>query len=78
MGFESVGWGLAVAASLVAGAFVASGYSKRFAVGLITAIALALASPTVLGATVLANADFAFIGGAQAVAAGAVLAVLLG
>lgn len=55
---------------------VASGYSKRFAVGLITAIALALAGATVLGATVLADANVAFIGGAQAVAAGAVLAVV--
>lgn len=54
----------------------ASGYSKRFAVGLITAIALALAGATVLGATVLADANVAFIGGAQAVAAGAVLAVV--
>lgn len=55
---------------------IASGYSKRFAVGLISAIALALASAAVMGGTLLADASPALVGGAQAVAAGAVLAVL--
>jgi ZIP family zinc transporter len=54
---------------------IASGYSKRFAVGLIAAIALALAGATV-GGTLLADASPTLVGGAQAVAAGAVLAVL--
>lgn len=55
---------------------IASGYSKRFAVGLIAAIGLALAIATVLGATLLADASPALVGGAQAVAAGGVLAVV--
>ena len=55
---------------------IASGYSERFAVGLIALIGLALAGATVLGATLLADASPTLIGGAQAVAAGAVLAVV--
>lgn len=55
---------------------IASGYSKRFAVGLIAAIGLALAGATVLGGTLLADASPTLVGGAQAVAAGAVLAVV--
>lgn len=55
---------------------IASGYSKRFAVGLLAGIGLALAGATVLGGTLLADASPAFVGGAQAVAAGAVLAVV--
>ena len=55
---------------------IASGYSQRFAVGLIAPIGLALAGATVLGATLLADASPTLIGGAQTVAAGAVLAVV--
>jgi ZIP family zinc transporter len=55
---------------------VAGGQTKRFAIGLMTAIGLALALSTVLGGTVLADASAEFIGTAQAVAAGAVLAVV--
>jgi ZIP family zinc transporter len=54
----------------------AGGHSRRFAVGLLGAIGLALALATVLGGTVLADASPELIGSAQAVAAGAVLAVL--
>jgi ZIP family zinc transporter len=55
---------------------VAGGRSRRFAVGLLAAIGLALAVATALGGTVLADASPEFIGTAQAVAAGAVLAVV--
>jgi len=55
---------------------IASGYSKKFAVGLIAAIGLALAAATVLGGTLLADASPTLVGGAQAVAAGGVLAVV--
>jgi len=55
---------------------VASGRSRRFALGLLGGIALALAASTVLGGTVLAGASAGFVGTAQAVAAGAVLAVI--
>lgn len=55
---------------------VAAGRSARFAVGLLGGIGLTLAVATVAGATVLAGADPAVIGTAQAVAAGAVLAVV--
>ena len=55
---------------------VAGGRSRRFAVGLLGAIGLALALGTVLGATVLAGASPELVGTAQAVAAGAVLAVV--
>jgi ZIP family zinc transporter len=55
---------------------VASGRTRRFAVTLLTAIGFALAFATVLGGTVLGDASPEFIGTAQAVAAGAVLAVV--
>ena len=55
---------------------VAGGRSARFAVGLLAGIGLALAGATIVGATLLAGADPAVIGTAQAVAAGAVLAVV--
>lgn len=55
---------------------IASGYSTRFAVGLIAAIGLALAGATVLGGTVLADASPTLVGGAHAVGAGGVLAVV--
>jgi ZIP family zinc transporter len=55
---------------------VMSGRTKRFAVGLLGAIGLALAAATLLGGTVLADAPNGFVGTAQAVAAGAVLAVV--
>jgi ZIP family zinc transporter len=54
----------------------AGGHSRRFAVGLLGAIGLALACATVLGGTVLTDAPSELIGGAQALAAGAVLAVV--
>jgi zinc transporter, ZIP family len=55
---------------------IASGYSTRYAVGVIAAIGLALAGATVLGGTLLADASPTLIGGAEAVAAGGVLAVV--
>jgi ZIP family zinc transporter len=55
---------------------IAGGQTKRFAVLLLTAIGFALAFATVLGGTVLADASPEFVGTAQAVAAGAVLAVI--
>ena len=55
---------------------VAGGRSRRFAIVLLGAIGLALALATVLGGTVLAGASPQLIGTAQAVAAGAVLAVV--
>jgi ZIP family zinc transporter len=55
---------------------VAGGRTRRFAVSLLAAIGLALALSTVIGGTVLADASPEFIGTAQAVAAGAVLAVV--
>jgi zinc transporter, ZIP family len=55
---------------------IAGGRSRRFAVALLTAIGLALALATVAGGTVLADASPEFIGTAQALAAGAVLAVV--
>ncbi|HEX2085914.1 MAG TPA: hypothetical protein VHF89_09545 [Solirubrobacteraceae bacterium] len=55
---------------------VAGGRSRGFAVGLLGAIGAALLVATVLGATVLADASGEVIGTAQAVAAGAVLAVV--
>ena len=55
---------------------IAGGRSRRFAVTLLTAIGCALALATVLGGTVLADASGEFIGTAQAVAGGAVLAVV--
>jgi zinc transporter, ZIP family len=55
---------------------VAGGHPRRFAVGLLGGIGLALAVATVLGGTVLTSAPSELIGGAQALAAGAVLAVV--
>ena len=55
---------------------VAGGHTRRFAVGLLAGIGLALAFATLLGGTVLADASPELIGSAQAVAAGAVLAVV--
>ena len=55
---------------------IAAGRSKRFAVALLAAIGLALAGATVLGGTVLADASPVLIGGAEALASGAVLAVV--
>jgi len=55
---------------------VAGGHSRRFAIGLLGGIGLVLALTTIIGATLLADASPAFIGTAQATAAGAVLAVV--
>jgi zinc transporter, ZIP family len=55
---------------------IAAGRSKGFAIALLAAIGLALAGATVLGGTVLADASPALIGGAEALASGAVLAVV--
>jgi ZIP family zinc transporter len=55
---------------------VAGGHSKRFAITLLGVIGLALAGATLLGGTVLADASPELIGTAQAIAAGAVLAVV--
>jgi zinc transporter, ZIP family len=55
---------------------IAGGHSRRFAVTLLGSIGLALAGATVLGGTVLSEASPELIGTAQAIAAGAVLAVV--
>jgi zinc transporter, ZIP family len=55
---------------------IAGGHARRFAVELLGGIGLALALATVLGGTVLTDAPSELIGGAQALAAGAVLAVV--
>ena len=55
---------------------LAAGRSRRFAVLLLGAIGLALAFATVLGGTVFADASDGLVGTAQAIAAGAVLAVI--
>lgn len=55
---------------------LAAGRSRRFALVLLGAIGLALAFATVLGGTVLADASESLVGTAQAIAAGAVLAVI--
>jgi zinc transporter, ZIP family len=55
---------------------IAGGHTKRFAVTLLTAIGFALAFATVLGGTVLADTSGQIVGTAQAVAGGAVLAVI--
>ena len=55
---------------------LAAGRSSRFAVVLLGAIGMALAFATVLGGTVFADASDALVGTAQAVAAGAVMAVI--
>jgi ZIP family zinc transporter len=55
---------------------IAAGRPRRVAVSLLGGIGLALAVATVLGGTVLADADPSLIGGAEALASGAVLAVV--
>jgi ZIP family zinc transporter len=55
---------------------VAGGHSRSFAVGLLAAIGASLAVATVVGGTLLADAAPELVGTAQAVAAGAVLAVV--
>lgn len=55
---------------------VAGGHPRSFAVGLLAAIGIALAVATVVGGTLLADAAPALVGTAEAVAAGAVLAVV--
>ena len=55
---------------------VAGGHSKGFAIDLLAGIGLALAASTMLGGSILAEASPALVGTAQAVAAGAVLAVV--
>lgn len=55
---------------------IAGGHTERFAVVLLGAIGLALAAATLLGGTVLADASGGLVGTLQAVAAGAVLAVV--
>lgn len=55
---------------------VHGGRSRRFAITLLTAIGLALGFATVLGGTALADASDKAIGAAQAVSAGAILAVV--
>jgi ZIP family zinc transporter len=55
---------------------IAGGRSRRFAVLLLGGIGLALAVATVAGATLLSEASAELIGTTQAVAAGAVLAVV--
>jgi ZIP family zinc transporter len=55
---------------------IAGGQTRRFAVLLLSAIGLALAFATVVGGTVLADSSGELVGTAQAVAAGAVLAVI--
>ena len=55
---------------------VAGGRTKRFAIVLMAAIGAALALATVLGGTALADASGELVGTLQAIAAGAVMAVL--
>jgi zinc transporter, ZIP family len=55
---------------------VAAGRSRRFAVGLLSAIGVVVALATLVGATVLADASPEPVGFAQAIASGAVLAVI--
>lgn len=78
--------GLALLAGVVVGNLVEAygaaqpiivgGRSKGFAVRLLTAIGLALGIATLLGGTVLAGASPALAGAVQALAAGAILAVI--
>jgi zinc transporter, ZIP family len=55
---------------------VASGHTRRFAITLLAVIGAALALATLLGGTALADASGDVVGTAQAIAAGAVLAVI--
>lgn len=68
--------GNAVEAYGAAQPIIAGGRSRGFAVGLLALIGLALALATVLGGTALADAPAELIGTTQAIAAGAVLAVI--
>jgi zinc transporter, ZIP family len=68
--------GNAVEAYGAAHPIVAGGHTRNFAMGLLAAIGAVLALATVVGGTLLAGADPSVVGGAQAVAAGAVLAVI--
>ena len=78
--------GLALLAAVVVGnlaeaygaaqPILVGGRSKRFAIGLLTGIGLLLAVATALGGTVASGLDPMVVGVSQAVAAGAVLAVL--
>lgn len=80
------GVGLALLAGIVVGnvveaygaaqPIIAGGLSKRFAVGLHAVIGMTLAAATVLGGTLLADASESLVGTAEAIAAGAVLAVI--
>jgi ZIP family zinc transporter len=55
---------------------IAGGHTKAFAIRLLGMIGVALALATVVGGTVLSDASAELVGVAQAVAAGAVLAVI--
>lgn len=55
---------------------LAGGHRSEFAVGLLAGIGLALTGATILGGTVFADSSPALIGGAEALASGAVLAVI--
>jgi zinc transporter, ZIP family len=55
---------------------IAGGHPPRFALGLMGGIGAALMGATILGGTLLTGVDPAIVGGAEAVAAGAVLAVI--
>jgi zinc transporter, ZIP family len=55
---------------------IAGGHPPRFAVGLMSFIGVSLVVATILGGTLLTGVDPVIIGGAEAVAAGAVLAVV--
>jgi zinc transporter, ZIP family len=78
--------GLALLVGILVGNFVEAygaahpiirgGHPAGFAISLLAGIGAALAAATILGGTLLVDADPVVIGGAQAVAAGAVLAVI--
>ena len=55
---------------------LAGGHTRRFTLGLLGGIGLALALATIVGGTLLADASEKLVGTAQAIAAGAVLAVI--
>ena len=55
---------------------LAGGHTRGFALRVLGGIGIALAGATVLGGTVLADASAELVGTAQAIAAGAVLAVI--
>jgi zinc transporter, ZIP family len=55
---------------------IAGGRSKRFTLGLLAGIGVALAVATVLGGALLSGASEALVGSTEAIAAGAVLAVI--